>query len=446
MKKLYLLLLLVFAAASCTNFKEPEEPGSNPDPDPVPVIPEDPKAVITFKDSKVKSICTNSWWDTDRDGELSYEEAAVVTSLDARFGEDKEITSFDELQYFTGLTMIHYSAFSGCTSLSSVVIPENVTELCDDAFRNCSSLESIRIPEAVSTIGTRVFSDCPRLERFSGKFATSDGRFLVVGDRLAAVAPYGLSDCSIPEGVDKIGESVFSYCTELESVSIPSSVKVIAAESFLKCEKLSLPIIPSSVTVIGDSAFGGCKNLGLVHCYPTTPPDGGSGMFDGTNDCPIYVPASSINAYKYAEYWRNYADRIRPISTSSSNSQGDGTLSSPYNAQGVIDYINSNDYDASADVYVKGRICSIKEYFNNAYGDATFNISDDGSTSSTQFTCFRIYYLEHYWWYDYFSQIEIGDDVIVYGKVVYYEPLSQYETLTKNAYLYSLNGNTKAEI
>jgi hypothetical protein len=62
-----------------------------------------PSPVITFADANVKAICVANW-DTNGDGELSEEEAAAVTSLGVVFKGNTEITSFDELQYFTGLT------------------------------------------------------------------------------------------------------------------------------------------------------------------------------------------------------------------------------------------------------------------------------------------------------------------------------------------------------
>ena len=123
---------------------------------------------------------------------------------------------------------------------------------------------------------------------------------------------------------------------------------------------------------------------------------------------------------------------------------GNGTLDSPYNVPGVIQYIDSSSYSEDADVYVKGKICSIKNTFDTNYGTAIFNISDDGTTSSTQFTCYSIYYLENKSWVNGYSQIKVGDEVIAYGKVLLYSG-SVYETSSRNAYIYSLNGKTVAE-
>ncbi len=94
---------------------------------------------ITFTDPEVKKICVANW-DSNGDGELSKDEAAMVTSLGTAFNGNLLITNFNELKYFTGLSKIDDSAFSGCTSLTSVTIPNSVTSIGDNAFENCTSL------------------------------------------------------------------------------------------------------------------------------------------------------------------------------------------------------------------------------------------------------------------------------------------------------------------
>ncbi len=117
---------------------------------------------IRFADSAVEAICLDHW-DTNGDGVLSTTEAAVPTTVSTYFRGNTEITSFDELQYFTGLTSIYgntsspYGAFAGCTALESVIIPSSVTNIGARAFNNCSSLKSLVIPNGVTTIGTYAF-------------------------------------------------------------------------------------------------------------------------------------------------------------------------------------------------------------------------------------------------------------------------------------------------
>lgn len=134
---------------------------------------------ITFADPAVKKICISKW-DTNGDGELSKKEAASVTDLEDAFCYNDEITSFDELKYFTGLTRIQDSAFSGCSGLTSIEIPNSVTSFEKYAFSSCSGLTSIKIPNSVTNIGSYAFLYCS-----------------------------GLTSIEIPKSVTSIGEDAF---------------------------------------------------------------------------------------------------------------------------------------------------------------------------------------------------------------------------------------------
>ena len=105
---------------------------------PTPVLPN----YITFEDSIVKQICVENW---GTDGEITYEQAAAVTNLEDTFKYNTEITSFNEFQYFTGLKSIGDDAFKGCTSLTSITIPNSVTSISNYVFTGCSSLTSISL-------------------------------------------------------------------------------------------------------------------------------------------------------------------------------------------------------------------------------------------------------------------------------------------------------------
>ena len=85
----------------------------------------------------------------------------------------------------------------------------------------------------------------------------------------------------------------------------------IKADVFRNCSSLTSITIPDSVTSIGVSAFSGCTSLKEVYCEPITPPSGRSGMFDdNASGRKIYVPRNSVEAYKAAQYWSNYASSI----------------------------------------------------------------------------------------------------------------------------------------
>ena len=117
--------------------------------------------IIQFKDAKVKAICVQNW-DTNDDGELSYGEAAKVTSI-RKFFRGTTIQSFDELQYFTGIVEIGTDAFRQCKNLTNITIPQNVIWIEEYAFSGCNSLNDIIIPKDVTWIGDSAFSQCNNL-------------------------------------------------------------------------------------------------------------------------------------------------------------------------------------------------------------------------------------------------------------------------------------------
>ena len=121
---------------------------------------------------------------------------------------------------------------------------------------------------------------------------------------------------SIPDSVTTIGERAFSDCSNLTSVTIPDSVTTIGEGAFSWCESLTSVTIPDSVTTIGNGAFYICSSLTSVYCKPTTPPvalisysywDAFDDNASGRN---IYVPIESVNKYKSASGWSEYADAI----------------------------------------------------------------------------------------------------------------------------------------
>ena len=223
---------------------------------------------IKFADAYVKALCVVNW-DTNNDGELDKDEAAAVTDLGEVFKDNTTITSFNELRYFTALTSIGKLAFSCCSGLTSVTIPNSVESIGEKAFQGCSGLTSVTIPNSVTSIGQFVFFGCS-----------------------------GLKSVAIPNSVTSIGQSAFRNCSGLTSVTIPNSVRSIGQSAFFGCRGLTSVTIPNSVTTIGALAFYICSGLTSVISEIENPFVFGSSAFsDIASTCTLTVPAGTRDAY-----------------------------------------------------------------------------------------------------------------------------------------------------
>ena len=118
--------------------------------------------VIQFEDEAVKAICVG-YWDFDNDGELSYNEAAKVTDITNVF-RGTNISTFNEFQYFTGLTEVSKYTFTGCEDLIRIIIPQHVNIIDEHAFANCTNLARITLNTSLTTIGIYAFGNCSSLK------------------------------------------------------------------------------------------------------------------------------------------------------------------------------------------------------------------------------------------------------------------------------------------
>ncbi len=166
------------------------------------------------------------------------------------------------------VTSIGKYAFSGCSGLTSITIPDSVTSIGDEAFYNCSSLTSITIPDSVTSIGSFAFYSCSGL--------TS----VTIGNSLTSI--------TIPNSVTSIGNHAFYSCSGLTSVTIGNSVTTIGNHAFYSCSGLTSVTIGNSVTTIGDYAFRGCSSLTKVNYTGTIDEWASKITFGGESANPLY--------------------------------------------------------------------------------------------------------------------------------------------------------------
>lgn len=203
------------------------------------------------------------------------------------------------------IALIESGTFSDCKNLTYIEIPNSVTTIGDAAFGGCEKLTSIVIPDSVTSIGDRAFAGCSSLTSLT----IPEGATIIVGER-AFQHCSSLTSIKIPKGVTTIGNWAFYGCISLTSIEIPEGVTSIGDNAFDWCEKLPSIILPNSIVSIGGEVFRSCSKLASITILAVNPPYLGSSL---DRIWTIYVPASSVDAYKAAERWRQYADKIQAI-------------------------------------------------------------------------------------------------------------------------------------
>lgn len=271
---------------------------------------------IQFEDAEVERVLMSKGVSSDGVG-ITIEDAEKVTSISTWFKNNKSISAFTELRFFT-----------------------NVKTLVDNAFLACSSLKNIDLTN-IETMGVRVFGDggdlseydvdMPNLKTLSQGiwnqlFSKTNIRSIVNLGTITKLESAGanascfghcvnLQSACLPNTLTEIGAGTFVFCSALTNVDIPSSVVTIGADAFARCKALEELDIPQSIQSIGENAFGFDDNLQKLIVRASVPPSlATDNAFQGCPLITIYVPDASLEAYKTATNWNQFASRIKPLS------------------------------------------------------------------------------------------------------------------------------------
>lgn len=229
-------------------------------------------------------------------------------------------TSMTSVSIPSNLTSIEFQAFHNCSSLTSVTIPTTVTSIGRDAFSSCSSLTSITIPNSVTSIDMYAFAYCIGLTSVTcGNGVTSIGSYAfkdcnaLTSVHISDIAAWcGIRFADANSNPLPIAHHLYLGDDEITELVIPDGATKIGAWAFDGCIGLTSVTIPGSVTTIEGYAFKNCFNAKTFICKGTTPSTlNNTNAFYGIGGFSIYVPCTSLEQYKTAVTWSNYASFIR---------------------------------------------------------------------------------------------------------------------------------------
>ena len=371
-------------------------------------------AGIRFADPIAWALCMQIC-DVNDDGALTMEEAAAVTSLGSF--QMSLIYSFDEFQYFTGVTSISKNMFTNCENLTSITLHDSITSIGANAFNNCRRLKKLTIPISVTSVGLQLFAGCdslkhliwnaknclltalsvvssPTIERLTfgdsvqvipNIFAQgSKIKKLTIGKSVIRIGSSAFNSCKeltrvvFPDALTTIGKNAFydnngleqvtfgrslttiedrafDLCKNLTNISIPNSVTQIGMYAFYKCTKLERVTIGESVNSIGGTAFGGCESLKMVTCLVPAPPAINVNVFQNLyGQATLRVPRASVDVYKEAYPWNTFSE-IVAIDPAEGDVNLDG-MTDIVDVTDLIDQIREDNVTEFGDVNGDGEV------------------------------------------------------------------------------------------
>lgn len=193
----------------------------------------------------------------------------------------------------------HTDDISGDITIANEILDMPVTVIGYNAFRDCGGITSVEIPNSITDIRDNAFAYCSNLTSVTGMEGISDDDAYEVWDVFYGTA---ISD-------PVYAGSVFYYMPPFMTgeYEMPAGIMMTAAGS-MRESQLSAITLPASLTILGDDTFQDCPNLADIYCYAATPPECISGVWENGFDrdaCIVHVPISVVEDYQNAEEWRD---------------------------------------------------------------------------------------------------------------------------------------------
>jgi hypothetical protein len=193
------------------------------------------------------------------------------------------------------LGMVPQSAFESCTSLTTVELSPEIYTIAEYAFKNCKALAHITLPTELTTINKEAFENCPLTS------IELPDRLVTIGER-AFKNCKGLTRVVLPDVCVTVDKEAFRECSSLVEVDLGNGLRFLG-DNALRETAISVLILPETVTEIGKKVTEKCKLLTRIECHAILPPKLDK---ESNNKVPLFVPETSVNAYRSAKNWKNF--------------------------------------------------------------------------------------------------------------------------------------------